>query len=74
MTTKKSPITNEEEVNRRLEKPFDVISEALGCDIEGTLRDGLPYGEEAQWGYDPELVEDLALAVTKWNERVKKKG
>lgn len=52
-----------------LNKLLDMIGDTLGVPTESTLRDGLSDGYFSRWGYDEQLVFDIALACEKWKER-----
>ncbi len=51
-----------------LNQALDEISEVLYA-IYKELYDGLPEGSNPEWGYDAELVIDIAAAVASWRIR-----
>ena len=53
----------------RIADDISTIGWLLGPDVEEILYDGLPGGSEEGWGYDQELVADIASACRKWQER-----
>ncbi len=56
------------EVNT-LTKDLDVIGNTFG-NIEETIYQGLPGGPNEEWGYDAELVHDIAEACRRWKQRI----
>lgn len=73
-TAEQKAATLEQEIKTApIQKALDVIGFAL-AETETELCDGLPDGSESHWGYDEQLVRDIALAVHRWNQRVAAKG
>ena len=52
-----------------IDKLLDMIGDTLGVPATETLREGLPDGDYPRWGYDEQLVFDIAMACQKWKER-----
>lgn len=59
----------EQEFDEELEEALSEIGDAFG-NFDETIVQGLPDGCNSEWGYDRQLVLDLAEAVKKWKERV----
>jgi len=51
-----------------LEEDLEVIGNTFG-DLEETLRDGLPDGPDPDFEYDEQLVQEIADACRRWQER-----
>ena len=54
-----------------ISKALDIIGDQL-YDTSKELCDGLPDGDNPEWGYDEELVKDILIAVQAWNTRQEK--
>ncbi len=54
----------------QLKVAFGVIAGILG-DCHDELADGLPDGSNPEWGYDSQLVLDIAQACHNWTDRQK---
>jgi hypothetical protein len=62
--------TKETITEERLNIAFGVISGCL-CDCAKELSDGMPGGSNPEWGYDRQLVLDIAQACHTWTSRQK---
>ena len=51
-----------------LNDALDIISDIL-YNSSKELRDGLPGGPDEEWGYDEELVIEIAKACSEWQSR-----
>lgn len=51
-----------------LDEALRLIGDAFG-NFDRTLSDGLPDGDDSDWGYDEQLVKEIAEAVVRWNAR-----
>lgn len=52
-----------------LEQSLAECGDAFG-NFDETLAEGLPDGSSPEWGYDLQLVFDIAEAVRRWKTRV----
>jgi len=52
-----------------LNDQLSAIEDVLGPVVTDILLGGLPGGFEERWGYDEQLVNDLAKACRDWHKR-----